>query len=131
MAKGRRDYTWGFQIETATGARNTESFVKYGFEAVEYNVYTPLYTYVVPEGKRLAVNKVIFSTGSWDSYLSYIGINSVLQFHVKSSGVIMSDFSDQNPFYVTAGQEITAGVISEDAETCSFFVSIIGVLETL
>ena len=131
MAKGRRDYTWGFQNETGSGSRSTESFVKYGYASVPYAEHTYLYTYKVPEGKRLAINRVIFSSDSWDTHHGYIYIGSTLYIHVKFSITETVVFSDQNPFYITAGQTLKISVVSNDELTYMFYVNIIGVLETL
>ena len=131
MAKGRRDYTWGFQSETGSGSRSTESFVKYGYDNVPYATLIYLITYTVPEGKRLAVNRVIFSSDSWDTHHGYIYTGSTLCIHIKFSGTDTVVFSDQNPFYITAGQTLKIGVVSNDEETYTFFANAIGVLETL
>jgi hypothetical protein len=132
MARGRRDYISGFLLETGTGARYTESlYLNYSKYCAAYGS-TTIATYTVPVGYRIALNTIILSsTGSVPGYfaLSYGSPPvSMLVYFTESYNM---RFSDQNPLYFAAGVTLTLTGHPNTYGGCTFYVSILGVLEQL
>lgn len=131
MASGRRDYTWGFLNEAAVEGRYTESFVKHGVSLVDAWEGKILYEYTVPAGYRLCINRIEYSTNSRVVNVAQVlWGSSVICFNFFSDNYA-SVFSDQNPFYLAAGETLSAQCVNNDEKAYAFYCSIIGSLQSL
>jgi len=131
MAKGRRDYTWGFQDETAAGGRYPESFVHSFILAIAAGGGDFIYSYVVPEGYRLAVNLVDLSSTSGVDCIAYVEKNLVSQISALLNGHYCFKFSDQNPLYYSAGETLRIEITNLEEYEAVFYGYIVGALERL
>jgi len=131
MAQGRRDYTSGILSETGTGARYTECYFHYEGHLVGSMYSHLLWDYTCPAGKRLGINSIHVSTSSRaleTMEIDYKG-NNAAKVHFSENHVFT--FSDQNPLYVVAGENIQIRVFNYDEINAYFYLCIIGVLESL
>ena len=131
MASGRRDYTWGFLNEATPEGRYTESFVHSFGGPIIAGGEDSLYSYTVPEGYRLAVNRIDISSTSRAVNLLVIGVDPVYVTSIWFSDNYSLIFSDQNPFYIEAGKTITVDLTNFDEVTGVFSGDIIGSLEQI
>jgi len=131
MASGRRDYTLGYLNETATGARKTTSFsYNSGGTCLVGNVKTIL-SYKVPKGYRLGINRIHVSTSSQsDNYFYVIAGPSTIANQYFSQNIELT-YSDQNPYYLSAGYYVEVVVYNTDDIDAPFVSTLIGVLENI
>ena len=131
MASGRRDYTLGYLNETATGARKTTSFsYNSGDTCPAGNVKTIL-SYKVPTGYRLGINRIHVSTSSQSDNYFYVTVGpSTIASQYFSQNIELT-YSDQNPYYVSAGWYVQVVVYNSDDIDASFVSTLIGVLENI
>ena len=131
MSVGRRDYTWGFLNESATEGRYTESFVK-GFKVnIDTGVTETLYTYTVPAGYKLAINRIAVSTTAGVGGLLSVLKGAVVQLDGFYNETYYFNFSDQNPFYYLAGEVFTLRATNQEETMQAFFGYVVGALEQL
>ena len=131
MASGRRDYTWGFLNEAAVEGRYTESFMKQGEDTVMAGATAVPYTYTVPVGYRLTVNRIDISTESRVRNIALILLGvDVVSMHYFSDNYSLV-FSDQNPYYIAAGEGLSVQCINQDEITSVFLCTVTGSLMEL
>jgi len=131
MSQGRRDYIAGFLSETGTGARYTESYFLWYANVIAGAGNTTVYQYTIPTGKKLAINRFIFSSDSPAINRVLFTIDDIIKAGVHFSNYAVYPVSDQNPFYVSAGEVLKLLVYNTHNESHTFYVTIIGCLETL
>jgi len=131
MASGRRDYTWGFLNESATEGRYTESFSKYFYIGIPALDNVLAYTYTVPAGYKLGVNRIILTSTSGVPNLVYIKKAATVLIGGFLNGNMTFDFSDSNPMYFSAGEVLNIQIYSNEYYTCGIYGYVIGALEQL
>ena len=131
MARGRRDYTNGFLSETGTGARYTESYLLWYANVIAGGANSTVYQYTVPAGKRLAINGFIFSTDCPILSRVLFTVDAVIKMGLHFSNFGQFPVSEQNPYYVEAGELLKLQVYNDFKDAKTYYVSIIGVLESL
>ena len=131
MATGRRDYTWGFLNEAAAGSRSVESFCKTVHQIYQAGQYKEIYSYTVPEGKRLLLNNIILSTEGGLTAYAYVYIDSDAISSIRFSESVILPFPDNSPVYVHAGQKLKVMMGNPDSVSVGMMCNVIAALETL
>jgi len=131
MGVGRRDYTWGFLNEAAVEGRYCENYLEYVGVNVDPGSYKVAYSYTVPVGYRISINKVIVTTTS--RYIASLSVYTATRQYVLVyfSDNFVCDFSDKNPIYVNAGETIYIKCGNWDEIVAVMSCSIIGVKESI
>lgn len=131
MATGRRDYTWGFQNESVSEGRNCISIAETGGAVCLAGSVKLLLTYTVPIGYRLGINRITINTPSQATNYMYVvaGTTSIGTLYFSVAGEVT--YSDQNPYYLAAGNLCKVNVYNDDDIDQSFSCCVIGVLEKI
>jgi hypothetical protein len=131
MAKGRRDYTWGFWDEAASGARYSESFTDKNEIFVSHGEDQIIYSVVIPSGIRLIVNNMIVSTTSMYRNEVTIQRNADIIALVRFSDNYEFNFSSPNPLIFNEGETLIVAVGNHDVVDALFDFTIVGTLQDI
>jgi len=131
MAQGRRDYTMGFLSETGTGARYTLPYLAWYPTVINPVTTVTIYQYTIPAGKRLAVNRLMVSSDSpVINYFQFL-VDGVAKMGGHFTNFIDYPISDQNPYYINAGELFKFNVRNNHKDACTFYITMVGCIETL
>ena len=131
MSIGRRDYTYGFLSEAGSGSRSIESYVSWHTNVIAGRNNATVYEYTIPDGKRLCINRFIFSSDSPTVNRAQFTVDDITKAYVHFTNFVCYPFSDQNPYYVVAGEVLKIIVYNTYINASTFYISIIGAMETL
>jgi len=131
MATGRRDYTWGFQSEAATGGRYCESFIPNYTDVVGAQSSKGVYRYTVPASKKLTINSLAITSSSREVIRFEFYVRGSFVLYINFSDYFTFNFSDQNSIIASEGDIIMAWVYNSLDCTVQVWGSIICNLETI
>ena len=131
MAKGRRDYTWGFQSEVSTEGRYCESFIPSYTTNIGPQLNIQIYSYTVPVGKKLTINTVAITSSAREVIRFEFYVRGSFVLYINFSDYFTFNFSDQNPIVLAAGDIMCVRIYNPLDYTVQVWGSIICNLETI
>jgi len=131
MATGRRDYTWGFAIETSITQRNFEGFFEHDNENIEGSDSAVMINYEVPVGYNVLLTHFYITSASpqlnhFTLYKNGAGI--IYEYFTQAFHI---DFDARGGLKLEPGDELTAEVDNIDDVAAVFCVTVIGLKEPI
>jgi len=131
MAKGRRDYTWGFLNEAAQEGRFMAHFGALFNGDVAPGPGVQLYDYTMPAGYRRSISRIQIINGTDLGNAIYIKVAGQAKFFAYFDSELIASLSETETVYWSAGEELTITVINQAAETIAFYGYIMGTVESM
>lgn len=131
MAKGRRDYTWGFLNEAAQEGRFRAHFGALFSGEVDPGPGVVLYEYTMPEGYRRSISRIQIIRGTALENSLYIKVDGQTKFFTFFDKDTTVSLSELETVYWIAGETLTITVVNQADETIDFYGYVMGTVESL